>query len=247
MTYEEFRDKYNGQWLDWDGAYGCQCWDLAQIYFTECLGVPSWVLSGCGLVSNMLYQPKRSDLDAYFDEVPVTEMNVGDVCIWEYGHIAILDHWDGERCWYFSQNPNPSKVMTLDGNGMHAFRLRKEQPTPKPEVTPNVERDEYKNQIEVKEGITELRVRALPSLEGEVLGYAKEGLYDYQEIVDAEGYNWYRIADNQWIAYNEEWETVYPAKPKDEYVKFKVLDKKDGYVLVDLGKVLVNAEVIESV
>lgn len=25
MTYKEFRDKYNGKWVDYDGAYGCQC------------------------------------------------------------------------------------------------------------------------------------------------------------------------------------------------------------------------------
>lgn len=25
MTYQEFKDKYNNQWIDWDGAYGCQC------------------------------------------------------------------------------------------------------------------------------------------------------------------------------------------------------------------------------
>lgn len=219
MTYTEFRDKYNGQYVDWDGAYGPQCWDLAQMYFTECLEVPSWVLSGCGLVSNMLWQPKRSDLDAYFDEVDVHNMDQGDVCIWEEGHIAIFDNWDGYDCWYFSQNPNPSQVMQCNlGSTMHAFRLRKEQPTPKPEVTPNVEKDIYKNQIEVKEGITDLRVRALPSLNGDILGYASVGYYDYQEIVDAEGYNWYRIADNQWIAYNEEWENVYPATPKDEYI-----------------------------
>lgn len=243
MTYQEFRDKYNGQWLDWDGAYGCQCWDLAQIYFTECLGVPSWVLSGCGNVKNMLWQPKRSDLDAYFDEVDTRAMQPGDVCIWEENHIAIYDHYDGTNCWYFSQNPNPSQVMIVNMNGHHAFRLRKAEPTPptpKPEVTPNVERDEYKNQIEVKEGITDLRVRTLPSLEGEAIGHAKVGFYDYLEIVDAEGYNWYKIADNQWIAYNEDWETVYPAKEKEKYIQLKVLEEKDGLALVDLGQVYIK-------
>lgn len=238
MTYTEFRDKYNGQWLDWDGQYGCQCWDLAQIYFTECLGLPSWVLSGCGLVCNMLWQPKRADLDAYFDEVDVHNMNQGDVCIWEEGHIAIFDNWDGYNCWYFSQNPNPSKVMKCNlGSTMHAFRLRKEPPKPTTEVTPNVERDEKKNQLEVK--VTELRVRTTPSLNGEIIGHAKEGFYNYYEIVDAEGYNWYRIADNQWIAYNEEWETIYPKK-EDKFIQLKVLDEKDGYSLVELGKVYIE-------
>lgn len=243
MTYIEFRDKYNGQWVDWDGQFNAQCWDLAQAYFTECLGLPSWVLSGCGLVSNMLYQPKRADLDAYFDEVDVHNMAQGDVCIWEKGHIAILDNWDGCNLWFFSQNSPAgtcSRLTTIDFGAFHAFRLRKEEPTPTPVVTPNVERDEYKDQIEVKEGITELRVRMTPSLSGELIGYAKEGYYNYYEIVDVDGYNWYRIADREWIAYNEEWENVYPAKPKKEYVELEILDKKDDYVLVDLGQVYIK-------
>ena len=81
MTYNEFKNKYNGKWVDYDGAYGCQCWDLGEKYFTECLRLPASVLAGCGLVSNMLYQPKRADLDRYFDEVPTNAMEQGDVCM----------------------------------------------------------------------------------------------------------------------------------------------------------------------
>jgi len=125
MTYQEFRDKYNGKYTDYDGYYGCQCWDLAQRYFTECLELPASILSGCGLVSNMLYPPKREVLNKYFDEVPVNAMYPGDVCIWERGHIAIFDNWDGEKCWYFSQNPNPSQVMTINMGKFYAFRKKK--------------------------------------------------------------------------------------------------------------------------
>ena len=77
----------------------------------------------------MLKPPKRQVLDAYFDEVPTTEMLQGDVCIWEYGHIAIFDHWDGQNCWYFSQNPNPCQVMIINRSGLHAFRVKNNKPT----------------------------------------------------------------------------------------------------------------------
>lgn len=130
MTYNEFKNKYNGKWVDYDGAYGAQCWDLGQKYFIEVLGLPASVLGGCGLVSNMLYPPKRNILNQYFDEVKTTEMCQGDVCIWEYGHIAIFDNWDGNACWYFSQNPNPCAVMKINGNGLHAFRLKGSKPAP---------------------------------------------------------------------------------------------------------------------
>ena len=245
MTYQEFRDKYNGQYVDVDGYpkdWKYQCFDLAQLYVTECLGLPSWVLAGCGVAKNLLYQPKRNDLETYFYEIGLNEMCPGDICIWDNsnaGHIAIYDHWDEPGCcnYYFSQNPNPSQVMKCEGIGtLHAFRLRKEEP-PKPQITPNVDRDEYRDQIEVK--VEKLRVRTTPNLNGEVIDFAKKGYYNYYEIVEADGYKWYKIADNQWVAYNEEWFNVYPKKV-EEFVKLKVLDKKDGYVLVDLGQVWIK-------
>lgn len=128
MTYQEFVKKYDGKYVDFDGSYGNQCWDLAQFYFTEVLNLPSSILSGCGLVSNMLYPPKRDVLNQYFDEVPTNQMMQGDVCIWEYGHIAIFDRWDGSNCWYFSQNPNPCQIMKINSNGLHAFRKKEEKP-----------------------------------------------------------------------------------------------------------------------
>lgn len=126
MTYKEFVKKYNGKYTDYDGAYGCQCWDLAQRYFTEVLKLPASVLSGCGLVSNMLKEPKLSVLLKYFNEVKTPQQ--GDVAIWEYGHIAIYDH---AKNYYFSQNPNAPKVIQITRGGVHFFRLKsKEQPKP---------------------------------------------------------------------------------------------------------------------
>ena len=84
-------------------------------------------------------------------------------------------------------------------------------------ITPNVERDKYKDQIEVK--VPELRVRTSPSLNGGILGYAGIGFYNYYATKEVDGYVWYMIAENQWIASNDEWTTIYPAeKPKDEYI-----------------------------
>ena len=248
MTYQEFRDKYNGQYVDVDGYpkdWKYQCFDLAQLYVTECLGIPSWVLAGCGVAKNLLYQPKRNDLETYFFEIGLTEMCPGDICIWDNknaGHIAIYDHWDEAGCcnYYFSQNPNPSQVMKCEGIGtLHAFRLRKKEEPVKKEITPNVDRDEYKDQIEVI--VDNLRVRVAPNTNAEVLGKAKEGFYNYYETYrkDENDYVWYKIADNQWVASNDEWTRVY-SKKKEEFKQFKVLEKKDGYVLVDIGQIWIK-------
>lgn len=237
MTYQEFKNKYNGKYLDYDKSYGNQCWDLAQYYFTECLGVPEYVLSGCGLVSNMLYGEKRKQLDQFFDEVDTHDMYPGDVCIWEYGHIAIFDNYDGRTCWYFSQNyplNSNSHLQPIGETDVHAFRLKQA----KPPVTPNVERDEYKNQIEVK--ANDLNVRKNPSLKADKIGKASVGFYNFFETKEVDGYTWYNIDVDQWIAYNKDWENVYPAKEKDKYVQLKVLGEKEGYVLVDLGQVYIK-------
>ncbi len=158
MTYVEFKNKYNGKRVDYDGSYGSQCWDLAQFYFTEVLGLPASVLSGCGLVSNMLYGEKRKQLDKYFDEVKTTEMVQGDVCIWEYGHIAIFDNWDGKQCYYFSQNPNPSKVMPLTGNGLHAFRLKGSKPISEQQSDTQSEPQSKKRYLNLKPSVSSWKV-----------------------------------------------------------------------------------------
>ena len=255
MTYQEFKNKYNGKYIDYDGAYGCQCWDLAQFYFTEVLNVPDSVLSGCGWVGNMiLWDWKYAQLMEYFDEVDTTAMQQGDVCIWanpnneQNCHIAVYDYYNqGENlCYYFSQNPNPCQVMTVNMIGHHAFRRKQVVPPPPPEptpvITPNVERDIYKDQIEVL--VPELRVRTSPN--GEIIGHANIGFYNYFETNDVDGYIWYRISDNNWIASSDEWTKVYPKEkptepptippttPPEEYVKFKVEDKKDGNVLINV-------------
>lgn len=185
MTYQEFRDKYNGRWLDWDGCYGCQCWDLAQIYFTECLGLPSSVLSGSGLVSNMLYPPKRYALDQYFDEVDVHAMYPGDVCIWEYGHIAIYDHYDGVNCWYFSQNPNPSQVMIINANGHHAFRLKskEEHKSEYINIPPSIEVRNIYN-VDTKKQFNVIKPKKFGGLSYKILGYVDNKTYAIIQTVD---------------------------------------------------------------
>lgn len=124
MTYKQFKKKYNGKYVDTDNypkEWKYQCFDLAQKYFTEVLGLPASVLAGCGNVCNMLKQPKLKVLLKYFDEVKTPKQ--GDVAIWGGGnnHIAIFDH---NKDYYFSQNPNPCKVMKITMGGVHYFRLK---------------------------------------------------------------------------------------------------------------------------
>lgn len=119
MTYKEFKKKYNNKYIDFDGYYNCQCWDLIQAYVTEVLKLPASIFNGCGLVSNMLKPPKINVLLKYFDEVKTAKQ--GDIAIWEYGHVAIYDSAVKK---YFSQNPNPSRVIQITRGGVHYFRKK---------------------------------------------------------------------------------------------------------------------------
>ena len=153
--YQDFKNKYNGKYTDYDGAYGAQCWDLAQRYFVEYLGVPAWVLSGSGLVSSMLDRD-RHELDQYFEEIPVTQMCPGDVVIWDWGHIALFDRYDGAN-WYFSQNPGPCQVITIRQEGQHAFRLKGVYQPEQPKEN-NTNSEQVENEIkELQEQLSEIK------------------------------------------------------------------------------------------
>lgn len=119
MTYKEFKKKYNNKYTDFDNALGYQCWDLIQRYMTEVLNLPASIFNGCGLVSNMLKPPKINVLLKYFDEVKTAKQ--GDIALWEYGHVAIYDSAVKK---YFSQNPNPSRVIQITRGGVHYFRKK---------------------------------------------------------------------------------------------------------------------------
>lgn len=89
------------------------------------------------------------------------------------------------------------------------------------DVTPTVSRDENKDQLKVK--TTELRVRENHNTKANIIGVAKQyGIYNYYEMVKDGGYDWYRIADKQWIANNGKWLEIYPKKKPDETDKEKI-------------------------
>lgn len=79
---------------------------------------------------------------------------------------------------------------------------------PPSDLVDPTERKYFMNQIEVLKD--KLRERKTPSLKGEIIGFAKIGIYDYSETVEAEGYKWYKIGESNWIAYVEGYSKVYP-------------------------------------
>ena len=74
-------------------------------------------------------------------------------------------------------------------------------------VLPTV-RDKNKNQLKIN--IIDLIIRKEPNTSSEILGLAIfEGIYDYYETLENEGYIWYKIGENNWVASTSNWITVY--------------------------------------
>lgn len=95
-----------------------------------------------------------------------------------------------------------------------------------PIVINSVERDVNKNQLSVN--ITDLNIRKGPGTSYERYpSYINTGIYDFYEVIDNEGYTWYKIGEEAFIAFNEEWLTIYHKEELSELEKLKKeLDEK---------------------
>lgn len=117
MTYQEFKNKWLGKGINYDGAYGNQCMDVYRMYVKEVLGCPqSPGVTGAKDVWNT-YLPQ------YFDRIANSPTGVpqqGDIVIWgmnPYGHIAICDSATTSTLTCFEQNWTES-----DGSGVAEIR-----------------------------------------------------------------------------------------------------------------------------
>jgi len=104
MNYLQFKKKYNGKGIDFDGHYGPQCTDLYRQYCKEVLGIPQ--SPGVKGAKNIWDTYLRD----YFTRITNTPNGVpdqGDIVIWgngEYGHVGIFDNGTTSSFESFDQN-----------------------------------------------------------------------------------------------------------------------------------------------
>lgn len=95
--------------------------------------------------------------------------------------------------------------------------------------------NENVNQITVNALNDSLKVRDNPN--GNILGYVKNGTYNFYDNVVSGDYEWYKIGDNMWIAYSDEWASINYKKEeteKKEEVNYELIytcDKNDIYAI----------------
>lgn len=109
MTLQEWRDKYIGKPLDWDGQYGAQCVDACRFYVRDVLGFDQFKpVNG----ASEIFDIAQADLYDKVENSPTGIPPYGSILIWKkttklpYGHVAMC----------FDKNATTSKFISLDQN-----------------------------------------------------------------------------------------------------------------------------------
>lgn len=105
MTYIEFRDKYLGKAIDFDKAYGAQCFDVYRQYCQELGFKQSPPSAGAKDIWNN-YLPECFTKVANTPEgtPPQGAVIIWGVTVGPYGHVAICDHSDTSSFVSIDQN-----------------------------------------------------------------------------------------------------------------------------------------------
>lgn len=102
-----FVDRWNGQRIDADGAYGAQCFDVFEKYSMEKLGTP-YLVTGSDKASDLYARYDVNGLSAYYDRIPVgAPPQPGDIVVWgggTYGHVALVTQADSSGFKVLEQN-----------------------------------------------------------------------------------------------------------------------------------------------
>jgi hypothetical protein len=129
MKFEDFVNKYNGKFIDFDGQFGFQCVDLMRQWMTEGLGYPSSSIPGSLYAKDIF---KNFTGNQYFKKVlngPYNAPKKGDIVFWTYypfvtgwaGHVAVCSIAGPMQFVSFDQNwgkPNFCKFVNHSYKGV---------------------------------------------------------------------------------------------------------------------------------
>ena len=122
MKLEDFILKWQGKFIDFDGYYGNQCFDLLHQYCVECLGITD---------GRVLAAPGAKDIFEKFDTIFGRELfdkiantpdgipNEGDIIVWnngKWGHVAIFYNGNVNTFKSFDQNYPTSSCCHIQGH-----------------------------------------------------------------------------------------------------------------------------------
>lgn len=127
MSVDAFVARYIHQYVDVDGAYGAQCWDLWERYARDVVGVSNISTQyspNPGYAIGIWDGYAVNGAAPYFDKISATATpQKGDVAIWKWGaynhewsHIAIVMEDQGSNVLVFEQNGYPLRSCELQPN-----------------------------------------------------------------------------------------------------------------------------------
>lgn len=147
-------------------------------------------------------------------------------------YYGLLENNQKAWCFTYEKSLLPSEAFYLDRDWTKVIYAREYafHSVPKAEPIGNiVPRDESVDQIEVK--VPQLYCRTLPNKGGEILGFTKQGIHNYTDKANADGYDWYNIGAG-WIAYTDDWCNLYPKKEEKPIETPSVEQNEENNVIV---------------
>jgi len=136
----------------------------------------------------------------------------GDIVVYDWqdlGHVIFMET-DTTTSEYRKGDPNSFRYARF---GDFKSEILGYLHCPYDPVLP-IGRDTGRDQIETTD--PDLRIRLLPSLDGEIVGHVQIGFYNVLDKKEADGYTWYEVEKDRWIANIT---TVYHGKEEDDFVK----------------------------
>lgn len=138
------------------------------------------------------------------------------------GKFKMTNKLTSQKAYKFENTIEPFKALYVREDCLIKYSDYKWTTLPDTIGTP-IERNEYIDQIEVIAEV--LRARKEPSLNGAILGYINQGIYNILSTTTKDNYTWYEVEPSIWIAYNKEWEILYPRKETEEEILKKEIVK----------------------
>ena len=115
MSTQEFFDKYNNKFIDYDGVWGFQCTDLIRQYIKEVLGLNPYVaIPQTGAAKN-IFNNFPAGGNKYFTKVlngPTNAPKQGDLVFW--GTYPFVTGWAGHTA--ICESAGTMNLITFDQN-----------------------------------------------------------------------------------------------------------------------------------
>jgi len=193
---------------------GFACGRFNEIY-NEIMGTTGmrYPLLNCN-AENFIERAKQAYPDLVFSSTP----RPGAIICWAKGkagvssdgagHVAVVEEVIDDNTIVTSESAYAGTAFYVstrkNDNGRwgmgsaYSFRAFILNPAVEYTPVPTAKVDKYKDQIEVK--TTGLRMREQPGLDGRILGHINPGRYDVIDLKSVDGYTWYSLTTNLWVA-----------------------------------------------